>query len=255
MVKIFRKIRQNVIAEKRFSKYLIYALGEIILVVVGILIALAINNGNQNRITEQNEQTYLRGLLEEFQTSKMKLKNLIAVNQRNYTGAKQILEHISRTEAPPTEAAFSELMYHTFSDDIAFNPNNSLLQEMINSGNLKNLRNTDLRKQLTNWISTIEDITKQEEELGIQREKVLDMFRTNKNSLRTIFKQAGIYDDLGLPKTSEDISNLGLLNSTEFENNILMFILASYATEKAHYIPLMHDLDTILKLIKNELNR
>lgn len=255
MVKIFRKIRQQVIEENRFSKYLLYALGEIILVVVGILIALAINNGNQDRITERNEQTYLHGLSEEFQTSKMKLKNLIVVNQHNYNGAKKILEHISNKEAPPTEAAFSELMYHTFSDDIAFNPNNSLLQEMINSGNLKNLRNTELRKQLTNWISTMEDITKQEAELGIQREKVLDMFRTDQNSLRTIFKQAGIYDELGLPKADEDISNLGLLNSTEFENNILMFILSSYATEKAHYIPLMHDLDTILKLVKNEIKR
>ncbi|MCB0471577.1 MAG: hypothetical protein KDC56_00810 [Flavobacteriaceae bacterium] len=255
MVKIFRKIRQHVIEENRFGKYLLYALGEIILVVVGILIALAINNGNQDRITERNEQTYLYGLSEEFQTSKMKLKNLIVVNQHNYNGAKKILEHISNKEAPPTEAAFSELMYHTFSDDIAFNPNNSLLQEMINSGNLKNLRNTELRKQLTNWISTMEDITKQEAELGIQREKVLDMFRTDQNSLRTIFKQAGIYDELGLPKADEDISNLGLLNSTEFENNILMFILSSYATEKAHYIPLMHDLDTILKLVKNEIKR
>ena len=99
----------------------------------------------------------------------------------------------------------------------------------------------------------MEDISRQEEELGIQREKVLDLFRTNENSLRTIFKQAGVYDEIGLPKTENDISNLGLLNSTEFENNILMFILTSYATEKAHYNPLMQDLDTILNLIKKEI--
>ena len=47
MIKFFRKIRQNLLAENRFSKYLIYATGEIILVVIGILIALSINNWNE----------------------------------------------------------------------------------------------------------------------------------------------------------------------------------------------------------------
>lgn len=253
MVKFFRKIRQNLLSENKFTKYLAYALGEIILVVIGILIALAINNGNQNRIDDKNEQIYLLGLKEEFETSKFKLTELIAVNQRNYIGAKKILEHTATKNESLTETTFSELLYNTFSADIAFNPNNSLLNEMINSGNLKNLSNAELRKQLTNWISTMEDISRQEEELGIQREKVLDLFRTNENSLRTIFKQAGVYDEIGLPKTENDISNLGLLNSSEFENNILMFILTSYATEKAHYNPLMQDLDTILNLIKKEI--
>ncbi len=253
MLKIFRKIRQKLLSETKVTQYLVYAFGEIILVVVGILIALAINNGNQNRINHQNEQTYLLGLLAEFQTSKLKLSKLIAVNQQNYSGAKQILEYMATELEPPTEADFSVLLYQTFSADIAFNPNNSLLYEMINSGNLKNLSNTQLRKQLTNWISTMEDIARQEEDLGIQREKVLDMFRTNENSLRTVLNQAGVQDDIGLPKRKNDISNLGLLNSTEFENNVLMFILTSHATEEAHYHPLMQDLDTILTLIQKEI--
>ncbi|MFT7073388.1 DUF6090 family protein [Patiriisocius sp. Uisw_017] len=48
MVKFLRKIRQKMLTENKFSKYLIYAIGEIILVVLGILIALAINNWNEN---------------------------------------------------------------------------------------------------------------------------------------------------------------------------------------------------------------
>lgn len=226
-------------------------MGEITLVVIGILIALAINNSNQDRINEKNEQIYLTGLSEEFHTSKLKLTELIAVNQANYLGAKEILRHTTANELP-AEIVFSKLLYNTFSSDIAFNPNNSLLYEMINSGNLKNLSNTDLRKQLTNWISTMEDISRQEQELAIQREKVLDMFRTKESSLSTIFKQAGVYDDLELPKSRNDVSNLGLLKSTEFENNILMFILTSYATEKAHYYPLMQDIEEILELINKE---
>jgi hypothetical protein len=249
MLRFFRKIRQNLLAENKFTKYLFYALGEIILVVIGILIALAINNANQKRLTEKNEETYLIGLKEEFQTSKLKLKELIAVNQSNYTGAKQILEYTNANAMPPSEDLFSKVLYSTFSTDIAFNPNNSLLQEMINSGNLKNLSNPELRIQLTNWVSTIEDIRRQEEELGIQRIKVLDMFRTNNYSLRTIFEKAGVSESLGLPNTEITESNLGLLDSKEFENNVLMFIITSYATEEVHYRPLMQDLDKILKLI------
>jgi len=54
MIKFFRKIRQNLLTENKFSKYLLYAIGEIILVVIGILIALAINNWN-NENQEKNK--------------------------------------------------------------------------------------------------------------------------------------------------------------------------------------------------------
>ena len=85
-MKFFRKIRLNLLAKQKFSKYLIYALGEIVLVVIGILIALAIDNSKQNRINNDNEQTYLLGLEQEFKMSKAKLTELIAVNQTNYLG-------------------------------------------------------------------------------------------------------------------------------------------------------------------------
>jgi len=52
MIKLFRNIRQNLLAEGKTSKYLKYAIGEIILVVIGILIALSINNWNENRKTD-----------------------------------------------------------------------------------------------------------------------------------------------------------------------------------------------------------
>ena len=53
MIKLFRKIRQSLLNEGKNSKYLKYAVGEIVLVVIGILIALSINNWNENR--KQNE--------------------------------------------------------------------------------------------------------------------------------------------------------------------------------------------------------
>ena len=55
MIKFFRKIRQNLLSENKFSKYLLYAIGEITLVMVGILLALQVNNWNELRIQRQKE--------------------------------------------------------------------------------------------------------------------------------------------------------------------------------------------------------
>jgi len=59
MIKFFRKIRQKLLSENRFSKYLIYAVGEILLVVIGILIAVQINNFNEQNKTYQEQRDYL----------------------------------------------------------------------------------------------------------------------------------------------------------------------------------------------------
>ena len=55
MIKFFRKIRYNLIEKNRTGKYLKYAIGEIILVVIGILIALSINNWNDSRLENKTE--------------------------------------------------------------------------------------------------------------------------------------------------------------------------------------------------------
>jgi Family of unknown function (DUF6090) len=62
MIKFFRKIRQNLIMENKTSKYFKYAAGEIVLVVIGILIALQINNWNENRKINNQETVYLQDL-------------------------------------------------------------------------------------------------------------------------------------------------------------------------------------------------
>jgi hypothetical protein len=59
MIKFFRKIRQNMIKENKISKYMLYAIGEIILVVIGILIALSINNWNTNKANEKEAYNQL----------------------------------------------------------------------------------------------------------------------------------------------------------------------------------------------------
>jgi sucrose-6-phosphate hydrolase SacC (GH32 family) len=74
MIKFFRKIRQNLLTENKFSKYFLYAIGEIVLVVIGILIALQINNTNelskQNRLVETYENSLISELKIDLTTIK-----------------------------------------------------------------------------------------------------------------------------------------------------------------------------------------
>ena len=123
MIKFFRRIRQRLLSENKISKYLLYAIGEIVLVVIGILIALAINNSNQRRVIEEKEQVYLKGLKEEFETSKAKLTVLTDINRKNLREAKKLIGYASDNTKIPDEEMFSEILFNTFSPDISFNPN------------------------------------------------------------------------------------------------------------------------------------
>ena len=73
MIKLFRSIRQNPLNEGKTSKYLKYAIGEIVLVVIGILIALQINNWNESKADKKVEKEFIASLIEDLQTDKLNL--------------------------------------------------------------------------------------------------------------------------------------------------------------------------------------
>ena len=59
MLFLLRKIRKKLMKKNRFTTYLLYAIGEIVLVVIGILIAVSLNNWNQLRIAKEKEKVLL----------------------------------------------------------------------------------------------------------------------------------------------------------------------------------------------------
>jgi hypothetical protein len=90
MIKFFRKIRQNMLTENKVSKYFLYAIGEIVLVVIGILIALQINNANelskQNRLVESYEKNLIEELKIDLRNTQ-RLDSVITIDReikRNY---------------------------------------------------------------------------------------------------------------------------------------------------------------------------
>lgn len=78
MIKFFRNIRKKLLGEGKTNNYLKYAIGEIILVVIGILIALQINNWNQNRIENNRARTLLKNMVQDLATDTLMLNQSIA---------------------------------------------------------------------------------------------------------------------------------------------------------------------------------
>ncbi|WP_223115320.1 DUF6090 family protein [Hanstruepera ponticola] len=81
MIKFFRKIRQNLLSEGKTEKYLKYAIGEIILVVIGILIALQINNWNEKRKERNKEDQLIDVLITDLQSKKAEFTSDLAIGK------------------------------------------------------------------------------------------------------------------------------------------------------------------------------
>ena len=92
MIKFFRKIRRKLLTENKFSKYLLYAIGEIILVVIGILIALQINNWNSLQNDRDIEQSTLKNLKAEFEENLEQLRIDNDLNQASLDAAYALLQ-------------------------------------------------------------------------------------------------------------------------------------------------------------------
>jgi len=98
MIKFFRKIRQQLISENRFAKYIFYALGEIFLVVVGILIALQVNNWNENRKMQGLKGSYKLTLIEDLKKDTTVLNEAI---QKTETGLSLLTEISDKISTQP----------------------------------------------------------------------------------------------------------------------------------------------------------
>ena len=93
MIKFFRKIRHRLLTENKFSKYLVYAIGEIILVVIGILIALQINNWNEKHQAQNKMVSNFQNLIEDLKSNKLQLLNLIERRKEVSNGAGLLIDN------------------------------------------------------------------------------------------------------------------------------------------------------------------
>jgi uncharacterized protein (UPF0216 family) len=146
MIKFFRKIRQKLLSENKFSKYLIYAVGEIILVVIGILIALQINTWNENKkFNAIKDNNYIQ-LLEDLKTDKEYIEGLI----KEFNSSILLYRTYLKTYKTP-KLTLNDVMNNQNQLDFTVNTirfQNSTITSLENTGEIK-LIPSDLRKKLT----------------------------------------------------------------------------------------------------------
>ncbi len=159
MIKFFRKIRQRLLAENRFSKYLIYAIGEIILVVIGILIALQINIWNEERKTRAEEDLYINRLVAENKEDLTTFSN--EINNLEF-GIKTIE---SFSEAFKDKATVDSILINRANDYFqygsiypTFSSSTSTFDDLSSTGNLKIISNFELRDKLVKHYALHEQV-------------------------------------------------------------------------------------------------
>ena len=164
MARIFNGIRRRLLAEGKLSRYLSYALGEIILVVLGILIALSINTWNHNQGLLQEEQEILTNLREEFNYNLKELERNQIKGQRFMTNADSLLAGFLDPTFVPDDAAFRRWMLR-MTAYTSFDPSNGVVHDLIGSGKLHLIRNDALRIRLANWDGHVQDAKEDESRL------------------------------------------------------------------------------------------
>ncbi|TXE18804.1 hypothetical protein ES692_04960 [Psychroserpens burtonensis] len=156
MIKFFRHIRQRYISEGKTTKYFKYAIGEIILVVIGILIALNINNWNENRKTKAHQLASMKEIIENLNYDILRCENNIKTNTFIVQGLDSLRASISNTIDGKDETA--NIYYYSFKYATDYSKavlNKSAYDELINSGSVKGIANRALVQELSDYYERI----------------------------------------------------------------------------------------------------
>lgn len=155
MITLFRKIRQKLLSQNRITQYMAYAIGEIFLVVIGILIALSINNWNEANKNTKREYAFLTNLQQDLRSDSLRLKEIkerleIAVSYKRVFES-QMKGNVT---APDSLNAHFLQQYNLLID---FVPNSTTVDELSNNG-INLISDPSLRRQIVTLYNTYDDL-------------------------------------------------------------------------------------------------
>jgi len=178
MISLFRKIRQKLLSQNRITQYLAYAVGEILLVVIGILIALQVNNYREGHQTKARETAFLHGLRSDLLLNLDELERSIDKYSRATRSAGVMISYFEGASITRTDS----LNFHTM-EVLGWKPfirNNSTLREMISSGSLGILSDDSLKNELLRMELSYDKIDGSQEHMRYDYQEYLygPFFRT-----------------------------------------------------------------------------
>lgn len=181
-MKVFRTIRQNSISENKLRNLLIYGIGEVVLIVIGILIALSIDNWNEDRKEAIEERKILIQLKNEFEKNLDQLNEKIYMRNKMTQASQGLLNYIDN----PDIIIQDSLLYYLFriTQEPTFDP---IQNDLTISGQLRMIKNDSLKIMLSYWTSDVYQVQELEQSWQkLRTDAVIPIFIENNFGRNTI---------------------------------------------------------------------
>ena len=262
MIKFFRIIRRELLEQHKTTKYFKYALGEIVLVVIGILIALQINNWNEEKIQKAELNDILMSIANGVQSDLREL-SLLSVARANIVAKVDSIQNYymptTKTSLTLVEAAYINFTTENISNTIQFNSNLSAFESLKNSTYFGKIQGTDLALLLSTYFINADKIkTKETEHNQAFNQLGQDWNSKLKNNGGRIFIEPWMAEDFTLvaPKFLEvlrDNHTLAILELGERESYFIkpyeeQMLLGTKLVEMIHNGTTSFDQKTKLEL-------
>lgn len=156
MIRLFGNVRQKSLKNGKFTDYLFYASGEIILVVIGILIALQFNTYHQRHINKKAEHYYLKQMKDDFVTDSLFLYEELAIFEKKLPVIQKLLTELNKEN---NKSSFNEAFrayINTVLVPLSFVSNRATYSEMESSGQLIIIRDKELRNEIVRLNNNLE---------------------------------------------------------------------------------------------------
>lgn len=171
MIPYLRKLRLQLVSQNNFGKYLLYAVGEILLVVIGILIAIQIDNANESKKERSREIQYLVNIQKDLGISITEMDQYIASRRKIIAAAQRIITYFEGVLITDYSAFNADgIMVYNWQK---YYQSNNTFQELINSGNLAIISNDSIKNMLLNIESQYKKLKSEEDHYRFDTETTL----------------------------------------------------------------------------------
>ena len=224
-------------------KYARYAIGEIVLVVIGILIALQINTWNEDRKSKFEEKRILEGIYVEFEKNQQMLESCMNTNMVAQQNMLLIMNCIGKEESELKQVNLDHLLLLSF-DHKKYFPSQHSLNELIQSGKMQYLSNLKLKALLNAWSSSMDQMDDMFDNVDRKVEDDIIPYLSKKYPL----KDMDMYGHLAWKEPSVLSSNkFSILKELEFEN-----LIDDNMYRMKNYIKSLHKLENLIDDIIKE---
>jgi hypothetical protein len=155
MTRLFRRIRQELAAQNKVAKYLRYAVGEILLVVVGILLALQVNNWNKDRLEHKETKTLLSNLNIDVEANINKLNEQQDGLRYRKEWADFVLKSLDEQKVADSAMFIASIIRVGWIMD--YSQTFPTYNEIVSSGKLSYIKSESLKKALAKYQTQVED--------------------------------------------------------------------------------------------------